>query len=162
MLIPENCFDNITDDEVLRRDFFSRYRDEEGNWGISAFKLRPTIKPPENYLSLARTKIAPDPILHANSLYATQKLKKLEGYVELRAGDIRAMDVKPLEINVYTEDSEDNAHAGLYTWKEKIGILDANADAPELMRLQHKLLCHSLPSYKEYTIAEKERWKAAK
>lgn len=163
MNTPDGFYDSIDNNELLRRDFFSRFRNEEtGNWSENAFRLRPTLKPPEVYLSLARTKIATDAVQHANELYAKSKnkLKKLEGYVELMASDIRALEVDTLECDVFAEGSEDNAHAGLFSWTKDRGFLDANSDVPELFDLQNKLLLLSISTYKDYPEEVKRTWKA--
>lgn len=156
-------FETIEDSELLRRDFFSRFRDEEtGEWGTSAFRLRPTTRPPENYLSLARVRFAPDAAQHATTIYTPKRLKTLEGYVQVLASDMRRLDIAPLRCDVYAIGSEESPHAGFFTWLSERDFLDANSDVPEALGVQSKLLYLTNQSYQDYPKEVKEKWKSPK
>lgn len=140
-------FDNITDDEILRRDFFAKYFDN-GVWSYNVFQLR-DLTPPENYISLSRAKVSPDAVSSAIQIYSIGRLKKLLGYALLNAKDIR--DIKsPLPKQLLTTGSEDNPHAGLFTWTKEGVLLEGSVEDPDILRLKKDLLTLAQKSYAEY------------
>lgn len=141
-------FDNIKDEEILRRDFFKKYYDN-GTWSFNVFQLR--NPPPENYISLSRTKISPDAVSSAIRIYKVGRLKNLVGYALLKAKSIREIE-SPLDKQLLTTDSEDNAHAGLFTWTKDGVLLEGGVDDPDILRLRKDLLALAMQNYNEYPV----------
>ena len=143
-------FDNIRDQELLRRDFFRKHYDQEtGEWSFNTFQLR-DLTPPENFVSLARVIIAPDAVEYAKKVYSSGRLKKIAGYTQLKAREVRALETAPLEIALLTTDFAENAHAGLYAWNEDGLLIEGSVENPNILRLKKDLFCLALPTYTDY------------
>lgn len=142
-------FDNIEDDEILRRDFFAKYYDN-GVWSYNVFQLR-DITPPENYISLSRTKISPDAVSSALEIYSIGRLKKLLGYALLKAKDVRDIE-SSLQKQLLTTEYENNAHAGLFTWTKEGVLLEGSVESPDVLRLKKNLLTLAQQNYADYPV----------
>lgn len=144
-----NTIDNVKDEELLRRYFFMIHFDPESEeWSYNTFQLR-DLKFPENYLSVTRLAVSPNPVEHAKKAFHPKRLKQLVGYTILLTSDVRQIDIEKIKLKVLADINSIDGHAGIYTWHDS-KLVEGSVEEPEILELKKTLFNLAIHTYKAF------------